>query len=115
ADNRTDFWDTKTPGLGIRVGKRTKIFVAKLKNRRHTIGEFPGMTLSKARTALYTLKSAEKAPAATKRFSAALTEFIDEHYKNAKGRRTKTDAKRLLTSHFEAALGKKALADITDK
>ena len=49
SDAQTDFWDTKTPGFGIRVGKNTKAFIVKIDNRRITIGQYPAVSLQEAR------------------------------------------------------------------
>jgi hypothetical protein len=50
ADGRqVDYWDASTPGFGVRVGRRSKTFVVKHANRRHTLGHYPGMSLQAAR------------------------------------------------------------------
>jgi hypothetical protein len=46
---RVDYWDTKTRSFGIRVNRNAKTFVAKLNNKRLTIGEYPQWSLAKAR------------------------------------------------------------------
>jgi hypothetical protein len=56
ADERTDYWDSKTPGLGLRAGARSKVFVAKVHNRRHTLGEYPSLNLVDARRRIFALK-----------------------------------------------------------
>lgn len=46
-------WDTKLPGFGIIIGKRTRTFYAVYgQNRRnHKIGRYPDISLKDARTA----------------------------------------------------------------
>jgi integrase len=44
SEARTDFWDTKIPSFGVRVGARSKTFIAKVNNRRITIGQYPATT-----------------------------------------------------------------------
>jgi Arm DNA-binding domain len=56
-DARTDFWDAKTPGFGIRIGHRTKVFIAKVANRRYTLGTYPDLTLAEARRKALGFKS----------------------------------------------------------
>ena len=48
-ENRIDYWDAKTPAFGIRVGPRTKTFIAKVGNSRLTVGAYPAMSLADAR------------------------------------------------------------------
>jgi len=60
-ETRTDVWDAKTPGFGMRVGRRSKVFIAKVTNRRHTLGGYPDLTLAEARRKALALKS-EEAP-----------------------------------------------------
>ncbi len=60
SDAQTDYWDTKTPGFGVRVGKLTKTFIAKVQNQRHTIGQYPDISLQGARRKALALKSEKR-------------------------------------------------------
>ena len=50
---QTDYADSLTPGLSVRVGKRTKTFMFRRviggRRERITIGQYPDVTLAKAR------------------------------------------------------------------
>jgi Arm domain-containing DNA-binding protein len=44
-----EYWDTKFPSFGIRVGKNTKTFLLKKNNSRIKIGSYPVTALAEAR------------------------------------------------------------------
>ena len=80
AATRTDYWDTTTPGFGVRVGARDKTFVAKVHNRRHTLGTYGQISLAEARKKALALKSAaDPTPAAKLTFSEAYEKFKIGH------------------------------------
>jgi Arm DNA-binding domain len=72
-----DYWDTKTPGFGVRVGKRSKTFIAKVNNQRITIGSYSDLSLQEARRRALGLKS-EASPnqRSAVRFKEALDVFF---------------------------------------
>src|SRR5579859_2429147 len=77
SDAQTDYWDTKTPGFGIRVGKLTKTFIAKVQNQRHTIGQYPEISLQDARRKALALKSEKRADRTeAPRLRDAVEEFL---------------------------------------
>jgi integrase len=51
-----EYWDTKLPAFGIRVGKTARTFILKKANRRITLGRFPSLTLQGARQKAHSLK-----------------------------------------------------------
>ncbi|HXJ00489.1 MAG TPA: Arm DNA-binding domain-containing protein, partial [Micropepsaceae bacterium] len=111
----TYYWDSATPGFGVRVGKRKKTFtIIRGENReRITIGHYGDLSLSEARAEAKRLLSAspeEKAPLIT--FEKAKAEFLYENYKDASPR-TAYEAARHLGKHFKA-LHTTALHTITD-
>jgi hypothetical protein len=60
SENRLDFWDTKTPAIGIRVGPRSKTFIARLGAGRRALGNYPEISLQDARRAFLALKAASQ-------------------------------------------------------
>lgn len=101
SDTPTYYWDTTTPAFGVRVGKRAKTWtVIRGRNReRLTIGRYPEMKLSDARTEakrLLASESSDKPPSIT--FKDTRTAFIAT-YDNP---RTQYQVKRSLERHFKA-------------
>ena len=104
---QVDYTDAHTPGLTLRVGKRTKTFMflrsAHGRRERITIGQFPAVTLGRAREEARKL-AAEKtlgllAPRTTLSFSAALEEFLAD-YRRKNRSSTLHETERLLRRHF---------------
>lgn len=108
---RTDFWDTKTAGLGLRVGTRSKVFVAKIQNRRHTLGQYPRLTLQQARRRFFLLKADTPATNALElTLGDAKARFLDTHCASYRPRPL-YETKRLLSKL--APLDRKKLSTIT--
>jgi integrase len=104
SDKYISYMDETTPGFGIRVGKRSKTFVViRGRNReRITIGRYPDISLSDARTeAKRLLATAPEGKTVRKTFKEARDAFVTENYKDASPR-TKYQVGRLLTRHFKA-------------
>jgi integrase len=116
SDAQTDYWDTKMPGFGIRVGKRAKTFVVKKDNRRINVGRYPDISLADAKREGRRIIAEASAPPRPRslKFAEAVKEFIEQHYAD-KRPRVRAEAKRLLESHFGPAFDRKDLASITDK
>ena len=96
SEKRTDFWDTKLPSFGVRVGPRTKTFIVKRDNSRITIGAYPDMSLQEARKVALKHK-ASSVPKASIPFGDALAQFI------AQGQwrpRSRYEITRTLNKHF---------------
>jgi integrase len=103
SDKYETFFDTKTPAFGIRVGKKVKTWiVVRGKNReRVTIGRYPDMSLSDARTeAKKLLSTAPEPKQLPMTFAEARVLFLDEHYRG-KAPRTKYNVTKLLERHFK--------------
>jgi len=108
---QVDYWDTKTSGFGIRIGKRTKAFVAKVDNRRITIGQYPLLSLQEARRLALGLKSEGGDPSCKTPFKEALDTFFEVHVPTLKPR-TQREIKRTLNRHFLPELKGKKLSEI---
>jgi hypothetical protein len=114
AETQTDYWDTKTPAFGVRVGKNAKTFVAKIGNRRITIGTYGegGLTLAEARKKALSLKGESTLASREKRTLSDTYEQWKDSVA-AKKPRTQRDYKRMMDKYFIPNLGKKRLAEIT--
>ncbi len=113
-EQRTDFWDTTTPGFGVRVGERTKVFVVKVSNQRHTLGSYPDLSLAEARRKALLLKAETKAvPIAKVTFQDAYEKFKVAHIA-AKSARTQYDYKRVLDKYYLPELRAVRLARISN-
>jgi integrase len=113
AAGQVDYWDTKASGFGIRVGARAKTFVAKVHNRRHTLGTYPAMALAEARRKSLALK-AEGTPILLSKltFEAAYDRFKADHVANKK-ERTQHDYTRVLDKYFRPKFAKTQLVKVT--
>ena len=116
ANAQTDYWDTKTPGFGVRVGKLTKTFIAKVQNQRHTIGQYPEISLQDARRKALALKSEKRADRTeAPRLRDAVEEFLTVYCAKRNRPRVVKERTRILHKHFLPTLGKDRLTDITDE
>ena len=115
SDKYQKFLDTKTPGFGIRVGKRAKTWVCMRGRSREliTIGSYPDLSLADARAeAKKLLSTAPEPKQAPMTFAAARTVFLAEHYVGA-ALRTKYNVTKLLERHFKK-IEQTQLADLDD-
>lgn len=114
AEKRTDFWDAKTPGFGIRVGAHTKTFIAKVNNRRHTLGSYPDdLSLAEARRKALAIKAQAQPVAAEKViFESAYQKFKEAHIAQ-KNPRTQKDYARVLEKYYLPPLRNLRVADIS--
>ncbi|MFI4973126.1 MAG: integrase arm-type DNA-binding domain-containing protein [Caulobacterales bacterium] len=115
SDSYMTYWDTTTPGFGVRVGKRSKTWtVMRGRNReRISVGKVDDLSLSDARKEakrLLAAESEEKPLSMT--FEAARTTFLEDNYKD-RSPRTTYQVKRSLERHFKA-LEPMQLTEITD-
>ncbi len=111
---QVDYWDATARGFGVRVSQAgTKTFVAKVRNRRVTIGRYPDYSLADARKKAGGVK-AEGQPIARSKitFEQAYEKFKTDHVAGKKAR-TQHDYKRVLDKYFLPALAKTRLAKIT--
>jgi len=115
ADGQTDFWDTKTPGFGVRVGPQSKTFVAKVANRRHTLGTYPDLSLAEARKKALALKAEAPDSNRSISFTAALDLFLSTYVAANNRPRVQKQRARILRKHFQPALGSKAMEKVTDR
>jgi integrase len=95
----------------MRVGAKTKVFVAKVGNKRHTIGPYPRTTLQDARKRLFTIKGdATPAPGPDITLQSAVDLFLTHHCRNYRPR-PKSNMIHVLGKL--APLNQKKLASIT--
>jgi hypothetical protein len=111
AEKQTDFWDTKTPAFGIRVGPRSKTFIAKIGNARRAIGSYPDMSLQEARRRFLALKSEKPSSKGQTTFIQAYNTFKELHV-SQKRARTQKDYLRILDVHYLPAFRAMHLDDI---
>jgi Arm DNA-binding domain len=117
APKQLKVWDTKTKGFGVLVSGSTKTFFASYGRERRikTLGRYPDVSLADARKKALAVLAAEPAAApSTVKFAEAVDEFIEDNYRESKGR-TKANTRRLLVRHFVPTIGSKAVAAVTDK
>ena len=111
--HRADYWDLKTPAFGIRVGRRTKMFVVKVRNSRVAIGAYPGLSLADARRKALGVKSEDPPIVVSKvTFEHAYEKFKEVHCSRKKAR-TQRDYTRILEKHFLSGLRTTRLSKIT--
>ncbi len=111
AERQTDYWDNSTPSFGIRIGKHRKTFVAKIKNRRITIGNYPDLPLQEARRRALALKATDRTSRLHISFSEAYEVFKQQHC-SEKRARTSYDYQRIIDVHFLPVLNSKKIDDI---
>lgn len=112
-------WDKNSP-IGVRasVGGSKSYVVMVGSGQRKVIGRVGILSLAEARAEAKRIL-AEKTLGLTKKpsainFETAVPLFLEDNYKNARGKRTKSEAKRLLEKHFVPPFRKRPLSDITD-
>lgn len=91
------YYDLKTPAFGIRVGKTTKtwFFTRSKAREKVTVGHYPDLGLSEARTAA---KRLMVNPKTTEHLTITFSEARDRYLREHTGRpRTKKELERLLT------------------
>jgi integrase len=114
ASGQVDYWDEMTRAFGVRVSQAgTKTFVAKVKNRRVTIGRYPDVSLADARRKANGVKSeTQPVDRSNITFEQAYEKFKAEH--TAKKReRTKYDYERVLEKYFLPPFAKTRMVKIT--
>lgn len=111
AERQQDFWDTKTPAFGVRVGPRSKTFIGKIGNARRFIGSYPDMSLQDARRRFLALKSEKPSSKTRTTFHQAYNAFKELHI-SQKRPRTQKDYLRVLDVHYLPVLRSMYLEDI---
>lgn len=126
-----ELWDTILPGFGLRIGhggRRAFMLITRVngRQRRFTLGTYPGMTLAKAReTARSIMRDAAQGVDPKEReakarrenerkrqntFRAVAEEFMQDH---AKGLRTKGEMQRKLDKDILPEWGDRPISEIT--
>lgn len=111
-DVRVEYWDTRTPGFGIRVGRRAKTFVVKIQDRWHTIGRYPALSLADARAAAKKLAAAPPPPQSALTFEEAWEIFLARRCGTV-ARTTRYAYERMAKAHLFPKFAKKKLASIS--
>lgn len=108
-----DYWDSKTPAFGVRIGRVRKSFIAKVNNRRITLGTYPELSLADARRRALGLKSDKRAGTTRRvKFTEALQNFYELHIPTLKPS-TQRQIRRILDRHFLPAFKTKTLDKIS--
>ena len=131
AGGQTEYWDTLTPGFGVRVsygGRKAFGVLTRINGKLHrfTIGSYPKLSLLEARDQAETIikdsakgvspqeRKAEerrKAQALNRNtFQAVAEEFVADHAKNL---RTKDEIQRYINKDLLPEWGDKPIATIT--
>lgn len=119
SDSYVTYWDTTTPGFGVRVGKRSKTWTVMRGRHRErlSIGQYGDLSLSEARKeAMRLLAEATDTPAPrpiSKTVKDARTEFLAEHYRDSTSRWPHV-VKLILERHLKA-IEHKQLVNVTDE
>ena len=126
--DRSEVWDGKTPGFGVRVSKTgTKTFILLYRHRgrprRLSLGRWPIVTLAKARqkarAALQTLDAGADPAVGHRpddnpsfRFDAVAGSFVERHCLQHNRPSTAKETQRLLSKHFVSAWGQRDIRDL---
>lgn len=117
SDTYTTFFDTSTPGFGIRVGKKSKTFIVMRGRQRErvSIGRYPDLSLADARKEAKRLLAEERGDAKpeAKTLKETREEFLTDHYKDSTSRWPHL-VKLKLRKHFKK-LEHKQLEEISDE
>jgi integrase len=97
SDRQQDFWDSKTPGFGIRISTRSKTFIANRGGTRKTLGHYPAISLQEARRRFFALKALSDTGNLQISFHQARSEYLaQDRWKP----RTRKEVIRILMRHF---------------
>jgi hypothetical protein len=113
------YTDETLPGFGVRVssgGARTFVLVHGIRRERITLGRYPIISLSKARTEAKRILAEETLRTHTNptiRFKEALDLFFSTHCDKRNKQSTAAETKRLLNRHFLSALQRETLEEIS--
>lgn len=106
-EGQTDFADSLTPGLLLRVGKRTKTFMFRRvlggRRERITIGRYPDISLAKAREEGRKLRAEKTLGLAAPKVGPDWAECLEEFLAGKRGKNkasTVDEKERLLKRHF---------------
>lgn len=114
AETRLDFWDTKVPAFGVRIGPHSKTFIVKVGNARKSVGSYPEMSLQDARRRAMALKSEKPKPHQPTTFRQAYEAFKSVHIAQKK-KNTRESYSRMLDGYYLPAFGVRPLESITNR
>lgn len=118
-DAHVTYWDTTTPGFGVRVGKHTKTWTVMRGRHRErlSIGKHGSMSLADARKEAMRLLSEANSPSDPKPLSVSIKnardEFLTDNYRQSTSRWPQI-VKLILEKHLKA-MEHKRLLDLTDR
>lgn len=81
-----EYWDTKLPSFGVRIGRRSTTFLLKKNGRRVKLGRYPSVSLQDARKRVFTLKADTTTQVADIAFREAADLFLTTHCKGYRPR-----------------------------
>jgi integrase len=118
-EKQTDYWDLKFPAFGVRVSPGgTKTFVLNQNKTRRTIGRYPDISLSEARTEARRLvaeKTLGRIRPRSITYPQAVTVFLDEKRERRKERTVKDHKRHLDLLGFKCQLADVAHPDMERK
>jgi integrase len=107
-------WDAHTPGLGVRVGKRSRTFIVLVRSgKRKAIGRYPYLTLAAARKECARIK-AEAILGRIHPTRTAFADAVEDYFRSCEHRvrpRTLKNYRDYLSAFFR--YGRRSVADIT--
>ncbi|MCR5869372.1 MULTISPECIES: site-specific integrase [unclassified Sphingomonas] len=116
-DTNTTFWDTTTPGFGVRVGKRSKTWTVMRGRTREriSIGKYGDMSLADARAEAKRLLAAPTSDPkpVSKSVKDARDEFLTDHYDPASTSSWAHKVELILKKHLRG-IEHKQVADVSD-
>lgn len=112
------YWDASLSGFGCRIspgGTKTFTLMYGTDRKRHTIGRYPTISLSDARSEakrLLATRTLGQLSAPSISFSTAFSTYLETHCKTIRPR-TAYDYERLLRRHFLGSFAKRPLSEIS--
>ena len=111
---RQDFWDTKLPTFGVRVGPRAKTFIVKVGNARKSVGSYPEMSLADARKRAMAVKAEKPKPHDLTTFQQAYDAFKTFHVAQKK-KNTRDSYLRMIDGYYLPQFKLRPLDTITHR
>jgi integrase len=114
AEKRTDFWDTKLPSFGVRIGPRSKTFIVKVGNGRKSVGSYPETALADARKLAMALKAEKPREGQPTTFKQAYEAFKTHHVAQKK-KNTRDSYLRMIDGYYMPEFAARPLDSITHR
>lgn len=114
AETRLDFWDTKLPAFGVRVGPHSKTFIVKVGNVRKSVGTYPEMSLADARKRAMAVKAEKPKLHDQTTFQQAYEAFKTFHVAQKK-KNTRNSYLRMIDGYYLPQFKLRPLDSITHR